>query len=263
MATNITLGFSPCPNDTYMFAALINGWIDTKNLKFQPRMADIESLNEWAASSLLDISKMSFNRYFGLSEKYRMLSSGAALGRGCGPILIGRSKLNDSTIQHSSVALPGWWTTAHLLFSIFYPETGQKQFMEFNKIEDAVLNGEVDAGVIIHENRFTFEDKGLVRIMDLGEAWENKTQMPIPLGGIFANNSLPEEIQIQVEDLIRESILFARAHSEVVMPYVRQYAQEMDEEVMKNHINLYVNDYSLDLGAEGHSAISQLKNMFL
>lgn len=261
MATNITIGFSPCPNDTYMFAALINGWIDTKGLHFLPRMADIESLNEWAESSLLDITKMSFNRYFGVTEKYQLLSSGAALGRGCGPILIGNEKLDPIAIANGTIALPGVWTTAHLLFSIFYPEANHKKFMPFNDIEDAVLKGNVDAGVIIHENRFTFEEKGLVKIMDLGEAWEIKTKLPIPLGGIFGNKSLPQDMITLTEDLIRESILFARAHPEVVMPYVRQYAQEMNDEVMKRHIDLYVNEFSLDLGEEGRIAISRLKNI--
>ncbi len=261
MATNITIGFSPCPNDTYMFAALINGWIDTHGIKFIPKMADIETLNEWAESSMLNITKMSFNRFYNLETKYQMLSSGAALGRGCGPILIGSKKLDLTEMPQASVALPGQWTTAHLLFSIFYPKADNKHFMPFHKIEDAVLQGETDAGVIIHENRFTFESKGLVKLMDLGEAWENETSHPIPLGGIFAASSLPEEIIGQTEHLIKESILFAHAHPDVVMPYVRQYAQEMDDEVMRRHIDLYVNDFSLDLGEDGQAAVSLLKKM--
>jgi 1,4-dihydroxy-6-naphthoate synthase len=263
MALNITLGFSPCPNDTFMFAALINGWIDTHGINFSPRMADIETLNEWAESSLLDITKMSFNRYYGLEGKYQLLNSGAALGSGCGPILIAPKNLSTDAIKNSSIALPGVWTTAHLLFSIFYPEARNKQFMAFNKIEDAVLNSKADAGVIIHENRFTFEDRGLVKILDLGEAWEGKTNLPIPLGGIFASDGLSSGIIDQTEDLIKQSILYARANPKRVMPYVRQYSQEMDDVVMQNHIDLYVNDFSLDLGEKGKAAISHLKNMSL
>ncbi len=258
---NITLGFSPCPNDTYMFAALVNGWINTHGLNFKVRMADIETLNELGESRLLDITKLSFNRYYALADKYQLLSSGAALGSGCGPILIASKKHAKAAIENGTIALPGMWTTAHLLFTLFYPNASNKRFMAFHRIEDAVLSGQVDAGVIIHENRFTFEDKGLVKIEDLGEAWETKTKLPIPLGGIFASSRLPANVIAQVDDLIKESILFARANPELVMPYVRTYAQEMDEQVMKEHINLYVNDFSLDLGEKGRASVDQLKNM--
>jgi 1,4-dihydroxy-6-naphthoate synthase len=257
----LTLGFSPCPNDTYMFAALVNGWIDTGNLDFEVRMADVETLNEWAASSQLDVSKISFNRALSLEDHYELLSSGAALGNKCGPLVISKSPLTKDSIAKGPVALPGKWTTAHLLFSIFYPEAVNKRFMSFDKIEDAVLSGEYPAGVIIHENRFTYASKGLLKITDLGEEWEMLTGLPIPLGGIFASRSLPEEVVTRVGQLIRESVLFARNHEEKVMPYVRQYAQEMDEAVMKSHINLYVNDFSLDLGEKGGNAVRMLKKM--
>lgn len=257
----ITLGFSPCPNDTYMFAALVNGWIDTGSLDFEVHMADVESLNEWATNDLLDVSKISFNRALSLEDKYALLSSGAALGNKCGPLLISKYPLTKESIAQGPVALPGRWTTAHLLFSIFYPEAVNKRFLSFDKIEDAVLSDEFPAGVIIHENRFTYESKGLLKITDLGEEWEILTGSPIPLGGIFASRRLPEEIIAQVDQLIRESVLFARNHEEKVMPYVRQFAQEMDEAVMKSHINLYVNDFSLDLGEKGRNAVAMLKKM--
>lgn len=257
----ITLGFSPCPNDTYMFAALVNGWIDTGSLDFEVHMADVESLNEWATNDLLDVSKISFNRALSLEDKYALLSSGAALGNKCGPLLISKYPLTKESIGQGPVALPGRWTTAHLLFSIFYPEAVNKRFLSFDKIEDAVLSDEFPAGVIIHENRFTYESKGLLKITDLGEEWEILTGSPIPLGGIFASRRLPEEIIAQVDQLIRESVLFARNHEEKVMPYVRQFAQEMDEAVMKSHINLYVNDFSLDLGEKGRNAVAMLKKM--
>lgn len=257
----LTLGFSPCPNDTYMFAALVNGWIDTGNLDFEVRMADVETLNVWASNELLDVSKISFNRALTLEDKYALLSSGAALGNKCGPLLISKYPLTRESIMEGPIALPGKWTTAHLLFSIFYPQAVNKRFLSFDKIEEAVLHDEFPTGVIIHENRFTYESKGLLKITDLGEEWEMLTGLPIPLGGIFTSRRLPQEVVNHVDQLIRESVHFARNHEEKVMPYVRQYAQEMDEEVMKSHINLYVNDFSLDLGEKGRNAVRMLKKM--
>lgn len=261
MAKALTLGFSPCPNDTFMFAALVHGWIDMRGIQFEPVLADIETLNEWAGEGRLDITKLSFNRYYSLTDRYALLSSGAALGRGCGPLLIARQALSPDSIDQVSIALPGEWTTAHLLFTAFYPNATNKRFMVFHEIEEAVSNGSTEAGVIIHENRFTYQDKGLVKITDLGDAWERQTGLPIPLGGIFASTALDADLSQSVDTLIRESILFARRHPEKVMPYVRAHAQEMDEEVMRAHIDLYVNDYSLDLGDEGHAAVLHLKNM--
>jgi 1,4-dihydroxy-6-naphthoate synthase len=258
---NFTLGFSPCPNDTYMFGALVNGWIDTHEIHFSVRMEDVETLNTLASEEKLDLTKMSFHRSLFLEDKYTLLSSGAALGNGCGPLLIAKSNLLDEEFRKGPVALPGTWTTAHLLFKIFYPEVSNKQFHPFHIIEDLVLQDKVPVGVIIHENRFTYESKGLVKILDLGEAWESKTGLPIPLGGIFASSRIPKHLIARIERLIRESIDFARHHPEIIMPYVRQYAQEMDEKVMKNHIDLYVNDFSLDLGEKGRKSVSELKKM--
>lgn len=258
---NMTIGFSPCPNDTYMFAALIHGWIDTRGLEFSVHMEDVEKLNEWAAAGRLEVTKMSFHRALYLQETYTMLASGAALGNGCGPLVIAKKPLSYQQVVNDPVALPGYWTTAHLLFRIFYPDAELKQYMLFSEIEDAVLDERVQAGVIIHENRFTYQNKGLVKVMDLGEAWEEKTGLPIPLGGIFTRHDLPVEVKIQVEELIRESILYARSNPDRVMPFVRQYAQEMDEEVMHQHIRLYVNDFSLDLGETGQKAVASLKNL--
>ncbi len=261
MANTLTLGFSPCPNDTFIFAALVNGWIDTLGFSFEPVLADVETLNEWAEEGRLDITKLSFNRYYGLMDSYTLLSSGAALGRGCGPLLIARTPLVPESIDQTSIALPGRWTTAHLLFSVFYPRAKDKHFMVFHEIEQAVASGTAGAGVIIHENRFTYTDKGLVKITDLGEAWEEQTGLPIPLGGIFASAQLDSELSHQVAALIRESIRFARRYPEKVMPYVRAHAQEMEDSVMQAHIDLYVNDFSLDLGDEGRAAVLRLKNM--
>ena len=258
---NITLGFSPCPNDTYMFAALVNGWIDTKGLSFDVRLADVETLNEWAGSGQLDVTKISFHRALTLGNIYQLLSSGSALGNGCGPLVIARDAMSREDLIKEKIALPGQWTTAHLLFNIFYPEVTHKVHYPFHLIEDAILKSEVDAGVIIHENRFTYQDKGLVKILDLGEAWEETTGMPIPLGGIFASTRLLSATVSLIDSLLRESILFARHNEEVVMPYVRQHAQEMDPEVILSHINLYVNDFSLDLAEKGRKSIDRLKKM--
>jgi len=258
---NITLGISPCPNDTFMFAALVNKWIDTDGLDFTVVMEDVEHLNEWAGSSRLDVTKMSFHRSLTLGGEYSLLSSGAALGNGCGPLLIARTSLDKDQILEGPVALPGQWTTAHLLFNLFYPECKRKQFHLFSEIEDRILTGEVIAGVIIHENRFTYESKGLVKIKDLGEEWENKTGLPIPLGGIFAHKRLQETVIATLNGLIKDSIQYAQENPDQVMPYVRQFAQEMDEEVMMNHIHLYVNEYSLDLGEKGQKAVDALKKL--
>jgi 1,4-dihydroxy-6-naphthoate synthase len=258
---NITLGFSPCPNDTYIFAALVNKWIDTGGLDFTVLIEDVEKLNEWAGSSHLDVTKMSFHRALSLDQQYALLNAGAALGNGCGPLLIAKKPLSYDPVIKGPVALPGQWTTAHLLFNLFYPGCTNKQFHLFSDIEEVILNDEVAAGVIIHENRFTYESKGLVRIIDLGEEWEKKTGLPIPLGGIFANVHLPEAVRDNLEGLIRKSIGFAKANPDIVMPYVRMYAKEMSEEVMLAHINLYVNDYSVKLGEKGMKAIDALKKL--
>jgi 1,4-dihydroxy-6-naphthoate synthase len=190
-----------------------------------------------------------------------LLSSGAALGHGCGPLLIARKLLTPEEVLQGPVALPGKWTTAHLLFKLFFPSASGKQFYPFHEIEEVLLEGKVAAGVIIHENRFTYANKGLVRITDLGEAWETLTGLPIPLGGIFVSKKMEVETIHLIEKLIRESILFARQNPDVVMPYVRRFAQEMDESVIWSHIDLYVNEFSLDLGDLGQKAVSQLKKM--
>ncbi len=256
---NVTLGFSPCPNDTYMFAALVNQWIDTRGLRFHVHMEDVEQLNEWAGLGHLDVTKMSFHRAMSLEDTYQLLSSGSALGVGCGPIVISLKPRSRQEILEGPIALPGHWTTAHLLFNLFYPGCKQKQFHLFSDIERLVAEEQVVAGVIIHENRFTYEAKGLQKVTDLGEAWENETLSPIPLGGIFAHRRLSNEHINTIDILMRESIIFARNHPDPVMEYVRQYSQEMDERVMKSHIDLYVNDFSLDLGDKGREAVALLK----
>lgn len=255
----LTLGFSPCPNDTFMMAAIVNQWIDTRGYDFTFTLEDVETLNEWAAQTRLDVTKMSFHRWLTLTDAYQLLDSGAALGRGCGPLIISKKKISLEEVGQCRVILPGQHTTAHLLFKRYVPECPKKEFAVFSKVEDLVLSEAYDAGVIIHENRFTYESRGLKKVEDLGALWENETGLPIPLGGIFARKTLPEAIRKDVEEIIAGSIRFAFDHPEKVMEYVRPLAQEMEEAVMRQHISLYVNEYSISLGTEGHAAVSELQ----
>lgn len=257
----LTLGFSPCPNDTFIFDALVNNKIDTAGLQFSTRLEDVETLNQWAQQGKLHITKLSFAAGLKVADKYRLLNSGSALGRGCGPLLIAREPVDAARVKDLTVAIPGENTTANLLFSIAYPGAVHKKIMLFSDIENAVLSGEVDAGVIIHENRFTYQQKGLVKLTDLGEYWETQTGQPIPLGGIFVRKDIPEDIQQQVDQLIHSSLQHAFAAYPVLSPYVKEHAQEMDEHVMRQHIDLYVNEFSLDLGEEGRTAIEKLRTM--
>ncbi|QEH43731.1 1,4-dihydroxy-6-naphthoate synthase [Chitinophaga sp. XS-30] len=257
----LTLGFSPCPNDTFIFDALVNQQIDSGDLRFDTQLEDVETLNQWAMQGKLAVTKLSFAAGLKVADKYTLLNSGSALGRGCGPLLIARKDIPLSDIKNLAVAIPGENTTANLLFSIAFPGAVNKKIMVFSGIEQAVLSGEVDAGVIIHENRFTYQQKGLVKLMDLGEFWETKTGQPIPLGGIFIRKDIPENIRRQVDQLIHRSLQQAFAQYPVLSPYVKAHAQEMDEDVMRQHIDLYVNAFSLDLGEDGRTAIEKLKEM--
>ena len=255
----ISLGFSPCPNDTFMFAAMVNHWIPTDGLDFRVHMEDIETLNEWADIEKLDVTKMSFHKSLFLQDQYTLLQSGAALGYKCGPMIIAKKPLTRKEIMEGPIALPGQWTTAHLLFRHFYPEATNKTFHRFNELENLVLNDQAIAAVIIHENRFTYADKGLVKVEDLGDSWEHETGLPIPLGGIFGSKKLEPAVLAKLEELIRQSIFFARHNTSAVMNYVREYSQEMEDWVMRSHIDLYVNDFSMDLGPTGSQAIDYFK----
>ncbi len=261
----LTLGFSPCPNDTFIFDALVNGKIDTKGFTFDVQLEDVQTLNEWALQGKLDISKISYGVYPQLLKTYTLLESGGALGTGVGPLLITNQKeqdLNDGELQQlinqSTIAIPGINTTAHFLFTKAFPAAKNKRFMVFHEIENAVLSGITDCGVIIHENRFTYQQKGLKKLIDLGEYWEQTTGFPIPLGGIVAHNRIPKQIQTEVNHLIHESLAFAFAHYPHITNYVKQHAQEMSEDIMRMHIELYVNQYSLNLGTEGRKAVEHL-----
>ncbi len=258
----LSLGFSPCPNDTFIFDALVNHKIDTESLEFDVYLEDVQTLNQWAKEGKLDVSKISYGVLPLVLDYYITLNSGGALGKGVGPLLISNFKFELSAVNSKAIAIPGENTTAHLLFSLAFPEAKNKQFLVFNEIENAVLNGKVDVGVIIHENRFTYQDKGLVKLMDLGEYWEEKLQVPIPLGGIIAKRNIDKKIQLQVDKLIRKSVEFAFSNYPELTDYTRKHSQEMSEAVMRQHIDLYVNNYSIDLGEEGKKAVMTLLEVY-
>jgi len=254
----LKLAFSPCPNDTFMFAAMVHGLTDTEGLVFDYVMEDVETLNHLAMEGAMDMIKVSYHAYLFLTSRYRLLNSGSALGFGNGPLLITHKNHDVEKLKDFIVALPGEFTTAHLLFRLAFPLIHKKVFMRFSDIENAILEGKVDAGVIIHENRFTFEQKELIKLLDLGEFWESTTHAPIPLGGIVIRKGLGSDITEKLERVMHRSVVFARSHPEEVMPFVRCHAQEMDEEVMKKHIQLYVNDFSVSLGTTGKKAVELL-----
>ena len=254
----LSLGFSPCPNDTFIFDALVHKKFKTLDLEFEVVLEDVQTLNEWAMKDKLDVTKISYGVLPLVLEHYQLLNSGGALGRGVGPILIAKTKLSVDEIEDKLIALPGEHTTAHILFSLAFPNAKKKVFKVFNQIEDAVLNGEVDCGVIIHENRFTYQAKGLTKLIDLGDYWEMKTGLPIPLGGIVARKSLDDRTIEKIDALIRKSVEFAYAnHYEQLTDYVKQHSQEMSEDVMRQHINLYVNEFSIDLAKNGWNAVNK------
>lgn len=254
----LTLGFSTCPNDTFIFDAMIHQKIDTEGLTFDLLLADVEELNKGAFQSEIDITKLSYHAYAYIASNYKLLTSGSALGRGNGPLLISKHKIYPDEITDLHVAIPGKYTTANMLFSVFFPAAKNKTNYLFSDIEDAILGDEVDAGVIIHENRFTYEKKGLNKIVDLGEEWERKTQSPIPLGGIVIHRRIDSETQKKVNRVLQKSIQFAFDNPGSSYSFVKQYAQEMEDEVMRQHIDLYVNNFTLELGSEGEQAIKTL-----
>ncbi len=259
----LSLGFSSCPNDTFIFDALLHGKIDTEGLIFVPVIEDVESLNHKANQHLLDITKLSYHAYAYLTHQYKLLNVGSALGFGVGPLLISNSRftIQNSELEGNSelkVGIPGRLTTANFLLSIAYPELKNKVEMVFSEIEGALLKGEIDLGLIIHENRFTYESKGLKKVRDLGEYWEELSGAAIPLGGIVVSRKFDEATQMKIDRVLRRSIEFAFANRRSSYDFVRAHSQEMSEEVMYKHIDLYVNQYSIDLGEEGIKAIHTL-----
>lgn len=255
----LTLGFSSCPNDTFIFDALLHGKIDTEGLTFVPIIEDVESLNHKANKHLLDITKLSYHAYAYLTHQYKLLNAGSALGFGVGPLLIRNSEIRNQNSE-LRVGIPGRLTTANFLLSIAYPELKNKVEMVFSEIEGALLSREIDLGLIIHENRFTYESKGLIKVKDLGEYWEETSGAAIPLGGIVVSRKLDEATQMKIDRVLRRSIEFAFANRKSSYDFVRAHSQEMSEEVMYKHIDLYVNQYSVDLGDEGIKAVRTLFN---
>jgi 1,4-dihydroxy-6-naphthoate synthase len=256
----LTLAFSPCPNDCFMFDAMVHGRIDVEGLEFDVRLADVEALNTSAFTGGVDITKLSFHAYAYCAGSYVLLDAGSALGRNCGPLLISRRPItvDEAAAGRLRIAIPGKYTTANFLLGYAFPLASDKTELLFSDIEGAVKDGRYDAGVIIHENRFTYEARGLKKVIDLGEHWESTTGAPIPLGGIVIRRSLPEDVKQTVNRVLRRSVEYAFAHREASLPYVRAHAQEMSEEVMYKHIDLYVNEYSVDLGTEGRRAVEVL-----
>ncbi|QQL49540.1 menaquinone biosynthesis family protein [Mucilaginibacter ginkgonis] len=271
----LTLGFSPCPNDTFIFDALIHHKIDTEGLEFDVFYDDVETLNHKAFAGTLDITKLSYHAFAYAADKYALLDAGSALGFGVGPMLISKTSPQPSPknkelsfgeyvshltsqISHLRIGIPGKYTTANFLLSLAFPQATNKQEIVFSKIEDALLNDEIDVGLIIHENRFTYQNNGLKKIIDLGDYWEQQTGCAIPLGGIVINRKLTSDVQLKVNRLIRKSVEYAFANPKSGLDYIRSHAQEMSEEVMYKHIDLYVNKYSINLGEEGRRAIDTL-----
>ncbi len=254
----LTLGFSTCPNDTFIFDAIVHHKIDLQDIEFEIHMADVEELNRLSFENVLDITKLSFNAYAYVSSDYQVLDSGSALGKKNGPLLISKYKIYPDEIDNLNIAIPGEYTTANLLLSIAFPKATFKKSYLFSDIEDAVCDGEVDAGLIIHENRFTYHKKGLLKIIDFGEYWENNVGKPIPLGGIVVRRALPRDVKEKINRILYQSVAFAMKNPRESHDFVKQYAQEMDEAVMQGHINTYINDFTLRLGTEGREAIGVL-----
>jgi 1,4-dihydroxy-6-naphthoate synthase len=256
----LTLGFSPCPNDTFIFDALVNNKINSGEIKFEVILEDVETLNELALKNTLDLSKISYGVLPLLLDNYFVLNSGSALGTGVGPLLIANREISNEEINDYTIAIPGKHTTAHLLFNLAFAEAKNKIFMRYDDIEEFILSSKNKkaAGVIIHENRFTYQQKGLIKIIDLGEFWEQKTQLPIPLGGIVAKRNIDNTLLKNIDGLIKQSIKYSLNNYPMISDFVRKHAQEMEEDVMRKHIDLYVNDYSVDLGEKGSKAILQM-----
>jgi 1,4-dihydroxy-6-naphthoate synthase len=256
----LSLAFSPCPNDCFTFDAIVNRRIDLEGLDFSIRLADVEALNQAAFAGDADVTKLSYHAYAYCTGRYVLLDAGSALGRNCGPLLISKRPIIPEQVAagNISIAIPGRYTTANFLLGLAFPLARRKTELVFSAIEGALLNDEYDAGLIIHENRFTYESKGLTKIIDLGDFWEGATGAPVPLGGIVVNRALPDDVKRRVNRVIKSSVEYAFANRAASLPFVREHAQEMSDEVMYRHIDLYVNEYSRNLGTDGRRAVELL-----
>ena len=256
----ITLGFSPCPNDTFIFDAIVNKRIDLEGLEFEIILEDVEKLNQLAFQNTLDVTKLSYHALALLMPDYQLLHAGSALGNNCGPLLISSKEIDLENIANLNIGIPGKFTTANFLLHFAFPNATNTIEHLFSEIEDSIIKNTIDLGLIIHENRFTYKSKGLKKIIDLGEYWENETGLPIPLGGIGIKRGLSQEIKSKVDRLIKKSIQFAFQHPTLSLPYITMNAQEMDEEIVRKHIHLYVNEYSEDIGEKGKEVVIYLFN---
>jgi 1,4-dihydroxy-6-naphthoate synthase len=254
----ITLGISPCPNDTFIFHAMLHGLLGEHTFDFSLHMEDVETLNRLARNGALDVTKISYHMYGFLRDEYVALNSGAALGRGCGPLLIAPPGSSLPALKDQVIAIPGHFTTANLLLQLMTGGHEKVREMRFDKIVNAVASGDAAGGLIIHETRFTYKEKGLIPLVDLGQWWEDTTDQPIPLGGIIARRNLGESAIRRLDATIKESILYARKHPESSKKFIKEHAQELSDEVINSHIDLYVNDFSVELGSEGRRAIETL-----
>lgn len=254
----LKLNFSTCPNDTFMFDALVNGKIDCRGLEFEVTLSDIEELNKAALTGEADITKMSYALYPEIAERYNMLKSGSALGYGSGPLFVSKRSLDKSNLSDIKVALPGEHTTAARLLDKLFPEVTVKSYCLFSDISRAILEGSVDAGVLIHEERFTYQDKGLRLVADLGDEWEKLYSLPIPLGGIVIKKDIPTEVQQLFEELLSESVRYAFENPKSSREYVKRYARELSDEIIDKHIDMFVNDFSVNIGDLGVKSIEKL-----
>ncbi len=261
MKQNLTLGYSTCPNDTFIFYALAHNLIERRGLKFKIELADVETLNRQARAGVFDISKLSFAAIGHLLDTYGVLRSGSALGRGCGPLVVARPGFNLNQIDSKKIAVPGIWTTACMLLGLYFSRKPDVVPMLFDLIMPAVERGDLDFGVIIHEGRFTYKNYGLICLLDLGKWWEEKTSLPIPLGGIAIRRDIAPETARSVETAIRESALYGFKHRTETDGYVKKYAGEMSSAVIRRHIDLYVNDFTVEIGEQGKEAIEALFEM--
>ena len=251
----LTLGFSTCPNDTFIFDAIVNKRIDTEGLEFNIHMADVEELNHHVLNGEMDVCKLSYHVYAYVAEKYAILNAGSALGQGNGPLFVSKCKIYPDEIHDVKIAIPGKYTTAAFLLKLAYPDIKEPKEYLFSDIEEAVLSNEVDAGVLIHEGRFTYAKKGLQLIRDLGAFWEQHSGKPIPLGCIAISRNLPVDIQQKMDRVLRRSVEFALHNPDASLAFVKHHAQEMDEEIMQKHIRLFVNEYTVNLGTGGRAAV--------
>lgn len=254
----IYLGFSPCPNDTFIFNGLVSGAVPLPGHTLDVALHDVEMLNRMAFEERLDVTKLSFYAWLKVKDRYRLLSSGGALGYGCGPLVVARKAFTQEKMADCRIVLPGEWTTAHLLFQLWAPDADRRRFVTYDRVFEALDSGEADCGVIIHESRFTFENAGFQAVVDLGAWWESLTGLPIPLGCIAVHRRIPDSLAGRLEEAIRRSISAARHNPAAALPFIREHAQEMTEAVLNAHIGMFVNDFSLDLGETGRRAADEL-----